>query len=103
MPVTGSGRAFSWSQPTLPQVPPQAAYSVTATLAGGHAGAADAADDEEIEVVGHLAGSLRKNGALPWTRWGRRPQTPLPKIAYDLWDSMWLSTTIRWLHARPTS
>ena len=37
-----------------------------------HAGTADtagaAADDEEVEVVGHLVGSFRKARALPWTR-----------------------------------
>jgi len=62
--------------------------SYLGTVAGGHAGAADAAgaaaDDEEVEVVGHLLGSFRKARALPWTCWGRRPQTPiiLPKSAY---------------------
>jgi hypothetical protein len=41
-------------------------------VAGGHAGAADAAgaaaDNQEIEVVGHLVGSFRKARALPWAR-----------------------------------
>ena len=58
------------------------------TVAGGNAGAANAAgaaaDDEEVEVVGHLLGSFRKARALPSTRWGRRPQTPLHKIVHDL-------------------
>ena len=57
-------------------------------VGGGHAGAADAAgaaaDDEEVEVVGRLLGSFRKARALPSTRWGRRPQIPLPKIGHDL-------------------
>jgi hypothetical protein len=81
--------SFLGTQPTLTQVPPFLGHAHAGAMAGGDAGAAcaarAAADDEEVEIIGHDKSRPREEQAIcirpePAALQASRPPNPAGKI-----------------------